>query len=85
MSSPAHLSGRLGTHITVAPVEEVAVVRERETVSRVMTVPAKLNAAIASLTTATEEKDCSEYVKALRTKRSRRRHRELISQKIQFS
>ena len=39
----------------MGPVEEVVVVPERETVSRVITVPAKVNAAIASLTTAVDE------------------------------
>ena len=51
--------------INAATVEEVLAVPERDTVSLVITAPAKLDAAIASLTTATKEKVSSEHVETL--------------------
>ena len=65
MSSLTHLSGRLGTHITVAPVEEVVVVPERETVSRVMTAPCRLGEVIAPLIIAKNGKVDTEHVAKL--------------------
>ena len=41
LSSPINLSGRLGTSTDVAPVEEVVVMPGRETVSQVITSPAR--------------------------------------------
>ena len=52
-------------HANVAFVEEVLAVRERDTVLQVMTFPARLEAVIASLTTATKERVVSEHVEAL--------------------
>ena len=67
VSSPINLSGRLGTPITVAPVEEIVAVSELDTVLKVMTAPARLGAVIASLTTATKEKVGNPYSKQVET------------------
>ena len=61
ISSPTNLTGPLGTPTTVAPVAEVIAVPERDTVSQVMTAPARLEAVVASLTTVTN----SEHVETL--------------------
>ena len=53
------------THTNEAPVEEVLVVPERETVLQVMTAPARLEAVTATLATATKEKVGSEHVETL--------------------
>ena len=52
-------------HTNAAHLEEVLAVPERDTVLQVMTAPAKLDAVIASLTTATKEKVSSEHVETL--------------------
>ena len=54
-----------GTPTDVAPVAEVVAVPERDTVSRVMTAPARLKAVVASLTTGTKEKVGSQHVETL--------------------
>ena len=55
-SSPINLTGPLGTSTDMAPVEEVVVMPGRDTISRVMAAPGKLEAVIVTLATGTKER-----------------------------
>jgi hypothetical protein len=59
------LTGPLGIPTNVAPEAEVVAVPERDTVSQVTIAPARLEAVVASLTTATKEKVGSAHVDTL--------------------
>ena len=65
-------------HTDAAPVGEVCRA-ERDTVLEVMTAPARLEAVIASLTTATKEKVGSEHVETMEKEPSRQ-----VTEKIAF-